>query len=213
MADEIYENVVSPAHEKGMQSGDEILSLNGKEMNDFTDIQTFISTHPDEDIEIFILRNNEKLTFTVHSLLDKETGSGKIGIVSDPNSIIEREYPALPFFPALVEGGKQTWNLVITTIKSLKLLFKGIDVSNAVAGPVRISNMLGETVQQSFDASFRIGIINTLQLLSLISLSLFITNLLPVPILDGGLILVALIETITRKRSSPKLLQNIQSIC
>lgn len=212
MSDEIYENTYSAAHAAGMQTGDEIIAINGKPMNDFSELANFIILRPDEDLTITFKRNEETKEIVVHTVLDKETGRGLLGIVSDPDSRLEREYPSHSFFPALIEGAKQTHNLLISTLKSLRLLFKGIDLTNAVSGPIKISSMLGETVQQSFSTSFKIGIINTLEFLSLISLSLFITNLLPIPALDGGLILVAFIETVTRKRTSPKLLQNIQFI-
>ena len=68
--------------------------------------------------------------------------------------------------------------------------------------------MLGTTAVQSFSESFITGIINMFSFLAYISISLFIMNLLPVPILDGGLILFALIELVTRKKIPPKVLFN-----
>lgn len=212
MANEVYKNTISQAYEAGMKSGDKIISINDKPMADYYEIANYVVLRPDEDLSISFIRDGITMNLTVHTLLEKETGRGLLGIVPDSNSTIERVYPSHSFFPALIEGAKQTYNLVISTIRSLKLLFKGIDLTNAVSGPIKISSMLGETVQQSFSTSIKIGIINTLEFLSLISLSLFITNLLPIPALDGGLILVAFIETVSKKRMSPKLLRNIQFI-
>ncbi|MBQ1832821.1 MAG: site-2 protease family protein, partial [Treponema sp.] len=74
----------------------------------------------------------------------------------------------------------------------------------------RVTTILGSAVKDGFSAGFRAGITSMLELLALISISLFLTNLLPIPILDGGLILFALIEWIARRKMHPKLLYYIQ---
>ena len=98
------------------------------------------------------------------------------------------------------------------TVAGIITLFKGVKVTNAVSGPARITTMLGDTVKISFKASIRAGIVNTLEFMALISVSLFMMNLLPIPVLDGGLILSSLIEFIIRRKLSPKLLYRIQII-
>ena len=98
------------------------------------------------------------------------------------------------------------------TIKGIGMLFSGIDLTKAVSGPIGITMMLGETTKSSFEAGFSVGIVNVLNFLALISVSLFIMNLLPIPILDGGIIFVALIEIIRRKPVKPIILYRIQFI-
>lgn len=212
MADEIYEGMASPAHEAGMQTGDTIKAIDGKEMTDFSDLSGYIATHPDEDIRITVDRNGEILEITAHTLLDKETGAGKLGIVSSADSVIERHYGPYSPLGATIEGVRQCGSLIALTFKSIGILFKGVDVTKAVSGPARITTMLGDTVKEGFSEGARIGIISTLQFLALISVSLFITNLLPVPILDGGLILFAIIEIVARRKMHPKLLYYIQYV-
>ena len=70
--------------------------------------------------------------------------------------------------------------------------------------------MLGSVVTESSSEGFHAALVNILNFMAYISLSLCFMNLLPVPILDGGLILFALIETVSRKKLSPKLLYYIQ---
>lgn len=209
---EQFKDVPSPAYEAGMRSGDIILEMNGKKMEDFTDLMTFISIHADEDITILADRNGEQILFNVHTLLDKETGSGKLGIVSTPDSVIIREYPKHSFFPAIAEGIKQTGSMIAMTFKSLGVLFKGVNLAKTVSGPARITSMLGDTVKEGFSVSAKAGIISTLEFLALLSISLFIMNLLPMPVLDGGLILFSIIEIIRRKKTNPKLLYYIQFV-
>ena len=218
MADEVYENMESPAHSAGMQSGDTILSINGKEMEDFQDIARYVSVRPDEDLTFKVKRSNKEtgldeiLDITVHSLLEKESGSGKIGIVSDPDSYVERKKEGKGLFGAIVEGGKETGSLIALSVKSVAILFKGVKVTEAVSGPAKITSMLGQSVKVGFSRGVRTGIVVTLQFLAIISISLFLTNLLPVPVLDGGQILFSVIEMIRRKKLSPKFLYYIQFV-
>lgn len=211
MADEVYEDVVSPAHEAGMQSGDKILFLDGKKTEYFSDISEYVAVNPDKEIIVTVERNESVFDIKVHTLLDKETGAGKMGIVSsDFNK--ERKYGPYPLLPALWQGTSKGCEMVCMTLKSLGVLFKGVKITSAVAGPARITTMLGGAVKQGFKDGFGIGVVSTMEFLALISVSLFITNLLPVPVLDGGLILFALIECVLRRKIHPKVLYYIQFV-
>ncbi|EID84541.1 putative membrane-associated Zn-dependent protease 1 [Treponema sp. JC4] len=212
IATEIYPELHSAAAEAGIKSGDKIISVAGKKTENFNDLLVEISSRPDEDILIEVDRDGENLSFTVHSDLDKKTGSGKIGVVADSKNVIEVQTPEYGFFGAIGAGIKEAFNAVSLTLKSLTVLFKGVEVKNAVSGPARVTDMLGSTIKEGFAESAKIGIISTLSLLAIISVSLFIMNLLPIPVLDGGLILIALIELILHKKIKPKIQYFIQMV-
>lgn len=215
-----YSNVIlindnatsSVAKNAGIQSGDKIIKINNIKTDDFSDILEQISIRPDEDIVVFVERNNEILTFNLRTELDKNSGTGKIGIAADTSELLKKETPHYNFFQAIAQGVKETFNSVKLTFKSIKILFKGINLDNAVSGPVRITEMLGSTVKYGFSESFRQGFISILNLMAIISLSLFIMNLLPIPILDGGIILISFIEIIIRHKINPKIQYYIQFI-
>lgn len=209
----INENITSSvAKDAGLESGDIITSINGKATNDFSDLIQEISVRPDEDLILTVDRNGQNLSFNLHSEMDKATGSGKIGIAADTSKILEKESKKYSFFPALGHGFLESCNSVILTIKSIGLLFKGIDLDNAVSGPARVTEMLGTTVMEGFSAGLKQGLIALLSLMAIISISLFIMNLLPIPILDGGLILIAIIEFVFHKKINPKTQYYIQFI-
>ena len=209
----INENITSSvAKDAGLESGDIITSINGKVTNDFSDLIQEISVRPDEDLILTVDRNGQNLSFNLHSEMDKATGSGKIGIAADTSKILEKESKKYSFFPALGHGFLESCNSVILTIKSISLLFKGIDLDNAVSGPARVTEMLGTTVKEGFSAGLKQGLIALLSLMAIISISLFIMNLLPIPILDGGLILIAIIEFVFHKKINPKIQYYIQFI-
>jgi len=98
------------------------------------------------------------------------------------------------------------------SIKGIATLFKGAELTESVAGPARITTMLGETAKSGFSSGFRNGVASVLQFMALISVSLFIMNLLPIPILDGFLVLTSIIEAIFGLKASPKLRAIVQYI-
>jgi regulator of sigma E protease len=212
LADELYENTCTAARDAGLLTGDEIIRINGKEILDFSQIIEEVSVRPAENINITVLRDKKELTFIVHTQMDKETGTGKIGVAADTNSLLEQSTPDYNFFEAIGHGFLDTFEYIGLTFKSIAILFKGVDLKNAVGGPARITEMLGSTAQEGFSAGFKVGFISLSQLMAVISISLFIMNLLPIPVLDGGLMLVALIETISRKKVPPKVQYRIQFI-
>ena len=209
----ITEEVTSSvARDAGIISGDKILKINEKEITDFSDLIEQVSVRPDEDITITVDRNGELLKFMVHTELDKKTGSGKLGVAADTSEVLEKESPRYGFFGSVGHGFIDAVKTAGLTIKSIGILFKGVDLDNAVSGPARVTEMLGSTVKDGFSAGLRVGFVSLMSLLSVISISLFIMNLLPVPVLDGGLILIAFIEIIIRRRVSPRLQYYVQFI-
>ena len=202
----INENVTSTAaKDAGILSGDRIVSINGNPVEDFSGLAEQISIRPDEDILVKVERDGNLFEYSVHVELDKASGTGKIGIAADTSDILEKETPHYGFFASIGHGFLDAIETVCLTIKSIGILFKGVDMNNAVSGPARVTEMLGTTVKDGFSAGFKIGIISLFSLMSVISVSLFIMNLLPIPILDGGLILIAFIEIIIRRRINPRI--------
>ena len=212
ISDEVVQNSCSVAKDAGLITGDRIICVNGKTTEDFSDIISEVSTRPDEDITIIVIRDNNELTFTLHSEINKTQGTGKIGIGADTSDLLEKHTPKYNFFTAFGKGFLDTVESVHLTFKSFKVLFKGIELKNAVSGPARVTHMLGSTVQDAFAESPKTGFINMLNLMAIISISLFIMNLLPIPVLDGGLILIAFIEAIFRKKVNPRIQYYIQFI-
>lgn len=212
IATDVYPEMTSSAGDAGIKSGDKIIKINSTKITDFSDLYTEVATHPDEDILVEVERNGEILKFTVHTEMNKSTGEGKIGVVSDPSSVEKREAKTYGFFGAVINGAKETGNMVYLTIKGIATLFKGVSITESVSGPARVTSMLGEAAQSGFSAGFRNGFSSVLQFMALISISLFIMNLLPIPVLDGFLVLTSLIEAVFRKRVSPRVRNIVQFV-
>lgn len=104
------------------------------------------------------------------------------------------------FINRIIYGGKATGEFILSLLESVKMLFTGGFSTNQMVGIVGISEIVVETS----------GIINYIYLMAVISISLGITNLLPIPALDGGKILILIIEAIRRKPLKQETELNIQ---
>lgn len=181
----------SPAEKQGLQVNDIITKVNGIETNN----------DPYKVIELLNQASNEeKITFTV------ERKGETIDITLQPE-IISTYYLGVSFKEAentilnnLYYGFWDTADFTVSIVDNLKMLFTGKVGANQLMGPIGISDMVAKTD----------GIADFIYLLALISLSLGVTNLLPFPPLDGGKIVIYLIEAIRRKPISEKLEISIQ---
>jgi regulator of sigma E protease len=186
----------SPAARAGLLPQDIILKANGNTIHNTMDLVKAMEENTDA-LVLEYLRNGSigQVQFNREQL---ENGIG-FSWVS-----VNYHTPKLSFFSALIKGIKESWKTLTVSIKSLRLLFKGIDLTQAVSGPVRITFMMGEAAAQGFGQGLGTGLRSFADFIALISIALCIMNLLPLPIIDGGMILLFLIEWIRRKPAHPK---------
>ena len=196
----------STAEKAGLLPFDLIIESNGVEVHH---VMELVKTFEDASVAKLKVKRQDQIVDIEIPLEKTKDGSYNLGIEFDYISVTEK---ADSFFGGIAEGFKQTGELIALTLKTITWFFKGIDVTQAVAGPIRITVMLGETAKTGFAAGFTEGLVTMLNFLALISVSLFIMNLLPIPILDGGIILFAIIEIIRGKGVSPKTMQRVQYI-
>lgn len=202
----------SVAKEAGILSGDRIIEINGNKISNFSDLITEVGSRPGEKIKVKVLRNTEELTFELKTELDKETGTGKIGVQAITETIEKYEAKRYEFFPAIAQGMRETVKASKMQLKGMLTLFKGTDLSKAVSGPARIADMMGEVLTESFSENLRSGFVNLLSFTGAISIALFIMNLLPIPVLDGGMILFSFIELVSCKKLKPQVISRVQYI-
>ena len=111
---------------------------------------------------------------------------------------------------ALAAGADETFRTLAFTVKGIGLLFRGVNLQNAVAGPLRITYFVGTVATNGFSLGIGEGLVSFFRFLCLLSGVLFLMNLLPIPALDGGQILIFLIELARGRRVSPRLIGRIQ---
>ncbi len=195
----------SSAFIAGLEKGDTITEINGTAVHNTVDLQNALTAAESASAKITLMRAGIPLEKNIN-LVKTESGID-LGIEF---ALIKIETPGTGFFKSIVNGFILTHENLVLTVKSLRLLFKGVDLQKAVSGPLRITHILGDVAERGFKESLAAGTADLLNFVSLISISLFIMNLLPIPIADGGLILFAFAEWVLRKQIRPKILYYLQ---
>jgi regulator of sigma E protease len=177
----------SPAETAGLLSGDIIVSIDGKSLGNSTEFIQLVSHSPGKQLNAKILRGKDTLNLAVTPGSD-----GKVGIAI--NDIFEgkTELKTYGFFESFAVAGKDLYNYTALTYIGVSKVISGqIEAGNAVAGPVRIAKLAAKSAE--------VGIESFLFFLAILSLSLALINIMPFPVLDGGHLLMIIIETITRR--------------
>ncbi len=184
--------VDSPAEAAGFESGDRIVSIDGEPVASWMDIVSLVQNRPGEMLKLTVDRKGQLLNMDVvpDRIVVNEKEIGRIGIEPPPIKIpegllVHLEYGALQAMSASLQS---TWTMSILTIKMLvKILQLEVSAKN-ISGPLTIAQYAGHTA--------RIGLDRFLLFLAVVSISLGVINLLPIPILDGGHLLYYIAEAI-----------------
>ena len=182
----------SSAEKQGIKSNDKIIKVNNQEINN------------DVNKAIEIIKEKGQNTI----LLTIERSNEQINIELTPDTIssyylgVNLKQAEDTFINHLVYGGIETKEFAISILDNIKMIFTGGVSVDQMMGPIGISEAVAKTN----------GIKEFVYMLALISLSLGVTNLLPIPALDGGKLLILLIEAIRRKPMKEKTEINIQLI-
>ncbi len=192
------------ALEAGFESGDLVLSVDDQVVAGWDEWVAFIRESPEQGLNVMIERNGSKLELLLtpatrrdenNAILLDENGSsqGYIGAGVElpvlPQEMI-REIKFNPF-TALVEAVKETWENSVFVLVAIKKMIIGLMSVNNISGPITIAKIAGDSASDGFE--YFIGF------LAILSISLGVMNLLPIPVLDGGHLFYYAIEAISRK--------------
>ncbi len=175
-----------PAYEAGIRAGDKIVEINGVEIKSWEDVINEISGSNGEEIVIKVEREGKILSFNIKPV-KSEDGRWIIGIVSD--------FEKVNIFEAFWLALKEIWRILTLVALSLRMIVRG-NVSG-IAGPVGIVKFTADVGKQAGGIAF-------IWFTGVISLALGVTNLLPIPALDGGRLMFILYEAITKRRVPPE---------
>ena len=193
----------SPAAIADLKPGDLITEADGKPVRNTIDLMNAMSASNGK-VALTVLRDGSPRTLTI---IAKTLSDAGLQFKS-----IARTDKASSFPDAIIRGFKETASTFTLTLKSIGLLFRGVNVFKAVSGPARITYLIGSAATEQFKAEGLAGLVPVLSFLAFLSVGLAIMNLLPLPILDGGLILMFIIELVRRKALSPKTLYRYQFV-
>jgi regulator of sigma E protease len=197
----------SAAELAGLKKGDRIISVEGKEIAHYLELYAALENGA-ERLYITYERNGRSGETVLVPRYD-ERGNPALGVAFA--RIVDRS-PRMGPIKALARGIREAVETFTLTIKGLALLFSGVDVRNAVSGPIRITYLVGEVATSSFSDGMGSGFITLFRFLSLLSVALCFGNLLPIPALDGGFIILSLIELVRGTSVSPRTFYRYQTV-
>ncbi len=192
----------SPAKRAGFQEKDVILNVNQTVIENWQQWVEIIKTNPNQTLQVLIERDDVRLTLLVTpDVIEKEGKSeGKIGAsVFVPENLAQSMMVSYALSPleALPEAVSMTYDYSATTLKMMGKMFIGKASVENLSGPISIAQYAGQSAEM--------GLVHFLKFLGLISVSLGVLNLLPVPVLDGGHLMFFLIEGIKGSPVSEKI--------
>jgi regulator of sigma E protease len=173
----------SAAAGAGLRTGDRFLSIDGQAVERSRDVSRIVRTAPDRDLAVAIDRDGARLTFQLRPAAVRvgEETIGRIGV--DFRDLVEVRYGPVESVGLAVE---RTWDTAIFSLRMLGKMVTGEASWKNLSGPVTIADYAGQTA--------RIGLAAYLSFLALVSISLGVLNLLPIPMLDGGHLLYYFVE-------------------
>ena len=180
----------SAAFQAGLQIGDVVKSINQQSFNTPEDYVKYINLHRDESLTIGYLRDQTEFKVTAKPTILPGQNNKVLGLQLAQVGLI-----SYPWWQAPAEAFKLTifilWQIISSLINLIVSLINGLGLNASLAGPVGVAVMTGQMV----DLGFRYVI----QFAALLSLNLAVVNILPIPALDGGRLLFALIEKLRRR--------------
>ena len=197
------------ANKAGLKTGDVIISADGVRITDWMQWVKYVQERPDTPIKLLIERDGVQMELTITPKAVEQEGKtiGKIGAgVKIPEQLIEslKVTYTLPPIEALQAAVERTWFYSVSTLEMMgKMLIGKASVKN-LSGPISIAQYAGQSAEM--------GLVYFLKFLGLISVSLGVLNLLPIPVLDGGHLLFFVIEAIKGSPVSERVQMFFQQI-
>ena len=187
----------SPAALAGLRGGDRILSVNGKPVRALDDYTATSNEAKSSPVTVVVARGGQQLTVTIPPSSDEKLAVWR-GVI--PQTKLFK----LSFVPALKYSLEENWRMLKYAFSAIGRLFRSEGSVKELSGPINIARISGEM--------FRRGWVEVVGLMAMISLQLGIMNLLPIPVLDGGHIMILLIEGIARRDLSLRVKERIQQL-
>jgi regulator of sigma E protease len=171
----------SAAEKAGLQYGDKIISMDNQPVKDWQAWAKYITDNPDKNINTIIERDQQQIELILKP--DNINGKGRMGVYA-PYYVTE----SYSLWPAFINGINKTWEMSVLTL-SLMAKMLTLQISHEhISGPISIAEYAGKSAQLGFNVF--------LSFLAIVSVSLGIINLLPIPLLDGGHLFFYFIEWI-----------------
>lgn len=190
------------AAQAGILPGDRILSINGREISDFSEISREVSMAANHQVDIDVKRGTETLNFkfplteiTMEEHDGRKNKQYMLGIKSV--TTVEVTYERLSIAESFLLAGKEVWDVTTTTLRGVGQMLSGDRGGEDVGGIIRIAEMTGDISRHQNWLDFVV-------FMALLSVNLGLINLFPIPVLDGGHVVIYMLEIITGRTMNEK---------
>ena len=190
----------SVAEAAGLEIGDTIIAIDGREIADFNELRTTVALRPDKRMVFTVDRGGEEIdiSLTTARVVDTDTfgnesAMGQIGVGAAGGAYVLEE---VGIFEAIPLAAKQSWDLMGMMITGIQQIITGDRSFDELGGPLKIAKYSGEQMS--------LGLVAFINFAALISLNLAFINFLPIPALDGGHLMFYAAEAIRRKPVGPQ---------
>ena len=185
----------SPAAAAGLQTGDRIVGVNGRSVSQLSELDPLVKAAKGSAIALDVARGDARFHTTL--------AAAKVDPMDPYRGFMPpTEVRKLAFFPAIKDSVAQNWKMLRYTFITLGRLFRAEGSVKELSGPISIARISGEMLRR--------GWIEMVALMAMISLQLGVMNLLPIPVLDGGHIMILMIEGVARRDLSLRVKERIQ---
>ena len=185
------------AEEAGMQAGDTIVKMNGKNIHFFREVSSYTMFHEGESVTVTYERDGKLHQTKLAPKYDEESGRYMYGFRSSGQNVHGN---VLESFKYSIYEVKY-W--ISTTLGSLKMLVTGGVTINDMSGPVGLVDAIGTSYEQSVSYGYFVAFLQMLYISIILAANLGVMNLLPLPALDGGRLVFLIVEAIRGKRVDP----------
>ena len=199
----------SVAEKAGIRAGDLFLAVSERPVDSWSEVARLIAEAPGRQLQFELQRGGQRLTVSATPASAVEGGRtfGRIGIMVKDDPRLRAEMLTTVrygVFPAFTKAARQTWDTSLFTLKMIGRMISGEASWKNLSGPVTIADYAGQSAS--------LGVSQYLKFLAIISISLGVLNLLPIPILDGGHLLYYVVEIIKGSPLSERVMEIGQQI-
>jgi|TARA_Y100000310_G_scaffold329287_1_gene398838 regulator of sigma E protease len=180
------------ASEAGLKADDQVVQIDGFAIDNWTEFVDIIRRNPEQRLDLTVLRQGKTIYLPLRPARKIDDGNeiGYIGAATHMNEIPEymQRDVSYPVYKAWLPAVHKTWSMTVFTLASVKKMIMGAISPSNLSGPITIARVA--------DASAKSGLESYIGFIALLSISLGVLNLLPIPILDGGHLLYYFIELV-----------------
>ncbi len=185
----------------GLEPGDKVLSVDGEPIESWLDFVNAVRPNADQSLSLMVDRDGQQVAVDITPQPIEVDGVtiGRVGVTENQSAALfdkARITVQYPLGTALVKALQRTWDMTTLTIRMLGKLVTGQASLDNISGPISIAQFAGQSAS--------IGIDHYINFIAMISISLAVLNLLPIPMLDGGHLVYFAVEAVTRKPVSER---------